>query len=588
LVVVDWSMAEQTLSDVLSKETLESVAWGESYGRGKRYFEQGRVKALKESEGAVSARVRGSDWYDVELRLTDGELDGDCSCPVGSDGLFCKHCVATGLAWLVRQALSAHETTGSGSPQALREYLAGLPKKKLVDMVMAQARTDAALKQRLTLAVARSRPAGPDLDAIEAAIVEATRAGEPWSQLRDRHQVKRLEAVLDVLKELLDAGQAAAVVRLAAQGLERSADVAGRMYDPGNDLSAVVGQFLSLHLRACAAAKPEPGELARWLFEFETNSLNRTTEGITFQYVDLLGETGLAAYGKLAEAEWRAAKATRGRYPTAKLARLDAVAGHAALLSVDPALMAEVSPGGLHHPWAYWWTAHECLDAKQPDKAVAWAELGLKAFPDNAYAGLRELLADEYARRGRMTEALNQAWALFTEVPSIDNYLRLRALALKAKQGPVWRDEALEYLRERAARAPRAGRDEEPGGERLYCGSLIVEILLKEKNVDVAWSEAHVGGCGEETWLKLARAREARHPADAIGIYQRFAEQMVQGGGNDAYRSAVSCLRRAAVLATKLGRPDKFREFITGYRERNKRKKNLLRLLDKELGTGDR
>ena len=578
-------MAERTLAELLTKETLESAAFGESYSRGKRYFEQGRVKALKESEGAVSARVRGSAWYDVELRAEPVGLRGRCSCPVGLDGLFCKHCVATGLAWLVRQALSAHETAGSGSQQAVRDYLVGLSKEKLAELVMEQAQADPDLKQRLVLAVARSRPAGPDLDAIEAAIVEATRAGEPWSQLRDRHQVKKLEAVLDVLKELLDAGQAGAVVRLAAQGLERSADLVGRMYEPGDGLSSVVSQFLSLHLRACAPAKPDLGELAKWLFEFETNSLSRVTEGIAFRYVDLLGEAGQAVYRNLAEAEWRAAKATRGRYPTAKLARLDAVAGHAALLAVDPALMAEVSPTGLHHPWGYWFAARECLDVKQPDKALAWAELGLKAFPTKPYPGLRELLADEYGRRGRVTDALNQVWALFTEAPGMDYYLRLRALAHKAGQATVWRDEALEYLKERAARAPKAAPGEEPSGERSYCGSLIVEILLKEKNVDAAWNEAQIGDCGEETWLKLARAREAKHPADAIRIYQQFAEQVVQGGGNDEYRAAVRYLRRAEALAGKLGRPDKFREFLAGYRERNKRKKNLLWLLDREFGS---
>jgi len=52
-------MAEQTLSDVLSKETLKSVVWGESYSRRRTYFEQGRVKTLKESEGAKSRPVPG-------------------------------------------------------------------------------------------------------------------------------------------------------------------------------------------------------------------------------------------------------------------------------------------------------------------------------------------------------------------------------------------------------------------------------------------------------------------------------------------------------------------------------------------------
>ena len=569
---------------MLSRETLTSVAYGESYGRGKRYFEQGRVKALKVSEGTVSARVRGSDWYNVRLRAGAGGIEGECTCPVGRDGLLCKHCVATGLAWLVQQALSVSEQTGSANPEAVREYLAGLPKETLVEMVMAQAQTDHSLRQRLVLAVARTRPAGPDSDAIRSAIDEATRAGEPWSERRDADRVERLNAVLDTLHELLNAGHAPAVVRLAAFGLERSDSVAGRTYYPGNDLQQVVSQFVSLHVKACVESGQDPQGLARWLFEFELSSNNAVHDVVFARYIGLLDDKGLATYRKLAEAEWRA-KALK-RPLTGALTRLRDIVRHAALMSVDPRLMAEVGNHEFGTSWAYYFAARECMDMNQPDKAVAWAEAGVKAFPKMPQAGLRELLAEEYGRRGRSTDALNQAWALFTEAPGLDNYLRLRAIANKAGQVTVWRDEALEYLRERAVRAPKADRGEEFGGERLYCGSLIVEILLKEKNVDSAWHEAQAGGCGEETWLKLARAREARHPADAIRIYQQFAEQVVQGGGNDEYRVAVTYLRRAAVIIVRLGQPRKFREYLVGYRERNKRKKNLLWLLDREFGSG--
>ncbi len=35
----------------------------------------------------------------------DGALAYDCTCPLGGDGIFCKHCVAAGLAWLATAAL---------------------------------------------------------------------------------------------------------------------------------------------------------------------------------------------------------------------------------------------------------------------------------------------------------------------------------------------------------------------------------------------------------------------------------------------------------------------------------------------------
>jgi hypothetical protein len=46
----------------------------------------------------------------------------------------------------------------------------------------------------------------------------------------------------------------------------------------------------------------------------------------------------------------------------------------------------------------------------------------------------------------------------------------------------------------------------------------------------------------------------------------------------------VTWLRRAAEIIMRLGQPKKFREYLAGYRERNKRKKNLLWLLDREFG----
>jgi uncharacterized Zn finger protein len=255
---------------------------------------------------------------------------------------------------------------------------------------------------------------------------------------------------------------------------------------------------------------------------------------------------------------------------------------HAALLTVDQDLLSEVVRADFSKPWTYYVTARQCMELGLPDEAVAWAELGVRTFPAAPHPGLRQLLAEEHGRRGRMTEALSQVWALFTEGLRIEDYRRLRSFAQKAEQAAVWRDEALEYLRERTARSRAAGSAEQR--ERWRCGSLLVEILLSEKNVEAAWREAHISGCDGEVWLKLARAREAKHPADAVRIYQQLAEQVVQHAGDFEYRAAVRYLRRAAGIITRLGQPKEFREYLAGYRERNKRKKNLLRLINREFG----
>ena len=507
----------------------------------------------------VSARVRGWDWYDVELRVVDGQLRGTCPCPVGSDGRFCEHIVAAGLAWLGWRRGRGVQVSGyrlQGRSRAGR---------------MPDQRRDAAQK----------RPAEPDVYAIRDAIDDVTSPHRAGFRIQSTRQVRKLEAVLDALKELLAAGHAAAVVEMAAYGLERSDSMRGGMYGQDYGFEQVASQFLSLHVRACTAARQEPTELARWLFAFELNSAHAAWEGVFTRYVGLLGDKGLAVYRKLAEAEWRAAPRPRRRD---EVSPLQEAVCHAALLTVDPDLLSEVVRADFSKSWAHYVTARQCMELGLPGKAVAWAELGVRTFPAAPHPGLRELLAEEHGRRGRMTEALSQVWALFTEGLRIEDYRRLRSFAQKAGQAAVWRDEALEYLRERTVRARAAGSAEQR--ERGRCGSLLVEILLSEKNVEAAWREAHISGCDGEVWFKLARAREAKHPADAVRIYQQLAEQVVQHAGDFEYRAAVRYLRRAADIITRLGQPKKFREYLAGYRERNKRKKNLLRLLDREFGTG--
>src|SRR5690349_21052276 len=88
------------LKNVLTRNALRRLAGARSFERGEDYFDGGRVTSLVEHRGKLTAIVQGSEDYRVELSVRIGELDYDCTCPVGEDGAFCKHCVATGLAWI--------------------------------------------------------------------------------------------------------------------------------------------------------------------------------------------------------------------------------------------------------------------------------------------------------------------------------------------------------------------------------------------------------------------------------------------------------------------------------------------------------
>ena len=96
----------------LSEDALQECAWGKSFDRGLDYFQAGAVEGLMLSKGWLIAQVIGSDNYHVRLRVDGYNPQWQCDCPVGQDGLFCKHCVAVGLAWLEQGDDAESEDTG--------------------------------------------------------------------------------------------------------------------------------------------------------------------------------------------------------------------------------------------------------------------------------------------------------------------------------------------------------------------------------------------------------------------------------------------------------------------------------------------
>lgn len=63
--------------------------------RGYDYFEQGLVEGFKKTKTKVTAKVLGSEEYDVSIKIkNDTVVDADCDCPYAMDGKYCKHMAA--------------------------------------------------------------------------------------------------------------------------------------------------------------------------------------------------------------------------------------------------------------------------------------------------------------------------------------------------------------------------------------------------------------------------------------------------------------------------------------------------------------
>ena len=85
---------------LFTKTQLKELADERSWERGTGYFTDKRVTSILEDRDVIVAKVLGTQSYRVTLHVVRKRLAGECTCPMGDDGVFCKHCVATGLAYL--------------------------------------------------------------------------------------------------------------------------------------------------------------------------------------------------------------------------------------------------------------------------------------------------------------------------------------------------------------------------------------------------------------------------------------------------------------------------------------------------------
>lgn len=88
------------VAGMFSEEDVRRAADPMSFARGQDYRAGGRVRKLAVEESTATAVVDGGRPYRVELARSGSGLVGDCDCPYGAAGAFCKHCVAAALAWL--------------------------------------------------------------------------------------------------------------------------------------------------------------------------------------------------------------------------------------------------------------------------------------------------------------------------------------------------------------------------------------------------------------------------------------------------------------------------------------------------------
>jgi hypothetical protein len=83
--------------DYPTRDEIRSLCTGQSFQRGSNYYNHGRIQALTIDDGNITATVRGTHTYEVDINVATDPIYTYCSCPYDYAG-DCKHIVAVLLA----------------------------------------------------------------------------------------------------------------------------------------------------------------------------------------------------------------------------------------------------------------------------------------------------------------------------------------------------------------------------------------------------------------------------------------------------------------------------------------------------------
>ena len=579
------------LSRSINDAVIRRLAGAPSYQRGLDYFSHGHVESLEDRDASVRAVVRGNQDYTVTLAADDGVLDYSCDCPVGTDGAFCKHCVAAALAWLNRAAGPARSVGRSKAKEVTLadagKTLQAEDKDTLVRMVLDWARDDERLHERLILYAARR--SGPDTGAaaVRRAFEKAVRVRDFVPYREAAGWARDVDDAIDSVAQLLSDGQATAVIELCESALQSLLGAIQAVDDSDGHFGVLRDRLQDIHYRACEKARPDPGELARRLFQWELHSDFDVFYDAAARYAKILGAKGMKVYRELAEAEWEKVPARTAKHERSEWGQhfhITHIMESLAQASGDIEQLVGVMSRDLSSAYGYLKIAEVYREARRHDNALLWVEKGLQAFPEHTDGRLREFAAEEYHRRRRHDDAMKLMWAEFSERPYLESYKTLERHAKKAGTWPKWRERALAEIRLRVAKAKEKTRAQtRPRWMQADDNhSILVEIFLHEGDVDEAWREAGLGGCSDTLWLRLAAAREKEHPEDAAPIYLKQAEAGIVRTSNGRYEDSVSLLVKAAAVMKRMDRSAEFVHNMEALRVKYKIKRNFVKLVEQK------
>jgi uncharacterized Zn finger protein len=307
--------------------------------------------------------------------------------------------------------------------------------------------------------------------------------------------------------------------------------------------------------------------LAGWLTEFVLGGAEMLPEFAADAYRDALGEQGWSEYRRAIVRAWRRdPSGWREKDLMRELVRADGDVDE--LIAV---YAADLAPTGYTHLEI----AHELDHARRADEALEWAERGLREATEHVHHELVDYVVARYGDDGAHEKALTVRQDQFRAHRTLANYRALRDAARQAGRWDEIRAWALGELRVDATDARRRSGFGLAWGD----GPVWISALIDDGDTAAAWRSA-LGVASDHQWLILADLIREDRPADALGVYLRAVESLKARTGDPTYQQVADLLDKIRTCHQRLGTSPQFDVYLAALRADQKRKRNLIKLLD--------
>jgi uncharacterized Zn finger protein len=393
------------------------------------------------------------------------------------------------------------------------------------------------------------------LDPLRAAIDSRLRTRRFLGYYESRQWALQADPVVEMLRSAVVTSPSADLVALIERAIGRVVKTIFQADDSDGMIGDIARHLLDLHAQACDAGVADQVKLARWIVRFCFDEQD-FFEVDPVRYAAALGELGLAAYRR--EVRQRGERGDHSFAAKYAMERLAVVDG-------DVDAIVVLLGGDFDRPYNFIRVAEAMEELGRDDDVLHWAGRGIAETSGWQVAQLYDLVAAAYIRRGDRQALLQLRREQHHRMPSATSYdlLRQAAEALGA-----WQAER------EVARSVLADHD--------LAG--LVDVLLADKEPGAAWEVATADpdwDAGDRRWMRLAEAREATHPGDALGVYLRLADRELETTGRAAYTRATRILKRAALVAASADQSADFTDHMHVLRDRHRRRPTLIAMFDK-------